>query len=344
MSARCPAAARSSCPGCARSSSRVGITRQAGRARRQARADPAAGGDRGGRHLPPDQPAALHGGGFPAPVRRGDVGRHEQSRPAPSLSQRERERLKIGISACFMHADPARPLFTGKTLQYVEQSIAHWVMSTGALAVMIPSPTGATQRGDVTLDHYAQWLDGLVLHGGADVSPVELWRAAAAGRSGRRQDPRRIRDGPGGRLRAPRQAGVRRLPRPAAAQRRATAARCTRTSRPRCPRRCVHRDAGDLRPQLPHGGDPRRLAAGAALPGRRPGQGQQHPPPGHQGPGARLRGGGGQQRGRRDRGDPAPTRPSRTWRPCSGIPNSTGPARHHRRRGAAGGFPGGRRA
>jgi putative glutamine amidotransferase len=81
-------------------------------------------------------------------------------------------RLKIGVSACFMHADPARTLFTGKTLQYVEQSIAHWVMSTGALAVMIPSPTGATQRGDVTLDHYAQWLDGLVLHGGADVSPL----------------------------------------------------------------------------------------------------------------------------------------------------------------------------
>ncbi len=81
-------------------------------------------------------------------------------------------RLKIGISACFMHADPTRALFTGKTLQYVEQSIAHWVMSTGALAVMIPSPSGATQRGDVTLDHYAHWLDGLVLHGGADVSPL----------------------------------------------------------------------------------------------------------------------------------------------------------------------------
>ena len=87
------------------------------------------------------------------------------------IAQGERQRLKIGISACFMHADPQRPLFTGKTLQYVEQSIAHWIMSTGALAVMIPSPTGATQRGDVTLDHYAQWLDGLVLHGGADVSP-----------------------------------------------------------------------------------------------------------------------------------------------------------------------------
>jgi putative glutamine amidotransferase len=89
---------------------------------------------------------------------------------AENLAPAQR-RLKIGISACFMHADPQRPVFTGKTLQYVEQSIAHWVMATGALAVMIPSPTGATQRGDVTLDHYAQWLDALVLHGGADVSP-----------------------------------------------------------------------------------------------------------------------------------------------------------------------------
>ena len=81
------------------------------------------------------------------------------------------QRLKIGISACFFHADPTRPIFTGKTLQYVEQSIAHWVMSSGVLAVMIPSPAGDTQRGDVTLDDYADWLDGLVLEGGSDVSP-----------------------------------------------------------------------------------------------------------------------------------------------------------------------------
>ena len=81
------------------------------------------------------------------------------------------QRLKIGISACFFHADENRPIFTGKTLQYVEQSIAHWVMSTGALAVMIPSPAGDTQLGDVTLDHYAEWLDGLVLEGGSDVWP-----------------------------------------------------------------------------------------------------------------------------------------------------------------------------
>lgn len=80
-------------------------------------------------------------------------------------------RLKIGLSACFSHADPTRSLFSGKTLQYVEQSIAHWLMSSGAMVVMVPCPTGQTQRGDVTYAHYAQWLDGLVLHGGADVWP-----------------------------------------------------------------------------------------------------------------------------------------------------------------------------
>ena len=80
-------------------------------------------------------------------------------------------RLKIGLSACFQHADPHRPLFTGKTLQYVEQSIAHWIMSAGAMVVMVPCPTGETARGDVSLAHYAEWLDGVVMHGGADVWP-----------------------------------------------------------------------------------------------------------------------------------------------------------------------------
>ncbi len=81
------------------------------------------------------------------------------------------ERLKLGISACFFHADPSRPIFTGKTLQYVEQSIAHWVQSQGALALLIPSPNGDTRRGDVTLEHYADLLDGLVLEGGSDMWP-----------------------------------------------------------------------------------------------------------------------------------------------------------------------------
>ena len=81
------------------------------------------------------------------------------------------DRPKIGISACFMHPDPGRSAFAYKTLQYIEQSMAHWIMSGGALPVLIPSPEGETARGDVTLADYAAWLDGLVVHGGADVWP-----------------------------------------------------------------------------------------------------------------------------------------------------------------------------
>ncbi len=89
----------------------------------------------------------------------------------PGAGPAANDRVKVGISACFFHADPKRPIFTGKTLQYVEQSVAHWVMSSGALAVMIPSPAGDTQKGDVGLDHYADWLDALVLEGGSDMAP-----------------------------------------------------------------------------------------------------------------------------------------------------------------------------
>jgi len=87
------------------------------------------------------------------------------------MTQSVASRLKIGLSACFQHADPARSLFTNKTLQYVEQSIAHWLMSAGAMVVMVPCPTGETARGDTSLMHYAEWLDGVVMHGGADVWP-----------------------------------------------------------------------------------------------------------------------------------------------------------------------------
>lgn len=80
-------------------------------------------------------------------------------------------RLKIGISACFSHPTQERALFKGKTLQYIEESVAHWIMSQGDLAVMIPSPVGLTQKGDVQLGHYAEWLDALVLMGGDDVWP-----------------------------------------------------------------------------------------------------------------------------------------------------------------------------
>ncbi len=63
--------------------------------------------------------------------------------------------------------------FKGKTLQYLEQSVAHWAMAGNALIFMIPTiDTGAIlTRGDLNVNHYADALDGLILQGGADVSP-----------------------------------------------------------------------------------------------------------------------------------------------------------------------------
>lgn len=82
--------------------------------------------------------------------------------------------LKIGISACLLHPESTREAYGSKTLQYVEQCTALWVSRSGALPVMIPSLTDTSScalPGDRRADDYAQWLDGLVLHGGADVWP-----------------------------------------------------------------------------------------------------------------------------------------------------------------------------
>jgi len=83
------------------------------------------------------------------------------------------EPLRIGLSARLLHQPPTELGFRGKTLQYLEQSAAHWIMSHGAMAFMIPTLLSDTphRRAMVTADHYAQQLDGLLLQGGADVDP-----------------------------------------------------------------------------------------------------------------------------------------------------------------------------
>ena len=81
--------------------------------------------------------------------------------------------VKVGIAACFFHADPQRPIFKGMTLQYIEQNMAHWVMQRDAMALMIPSPDGDTRRDASRIDaaNYARELDALLLMGGSDVCP-----------------------------------------------------------------------------------------------------------------------------------------------------------------------------
>lgn len=73
-----------------------------------------------------------------------------------------------------MHQPPRELGFRGKTLQYLEQSVAHWLLAHGALAFMIPAiAQGATlTRANISLGDYVRALDGLVLQGGADVSPA----------------------------------------------------------------------------------------------------------------------------------------------------------------------------
>ncbi len=74
-----------------------------------------------------------------------------------------------------LHADGARALgFGDKTLQYLEASVAHWIMSHGALVFMVPTIASgsAVQRPAVSIRDYVDALDGLVLQGGADVSPT----------------------------------------------------------------------------------------------------------------------------------------------------------------------------
>jgi gamma-glutamyl-gamma-aminobutyrate hydrolase PuuD len=80
--------------------------------------------------------------------------------------------LKIGLSARLMHDPPKELGFRGKTLQYLEQSIAHWLMAHGALVFMVPTTqAGGIERTQVSMHDYVGVLDGLVLQGGADVSP-----------------------------------------------------------------------------------------------------------------------------------------------------------------------------
>lgn len=96
--------------------------------------------------------------------------------PAAQLAPAERELpLRIGLSARLLHADSAGTLgFRNKTLQFLESSLAHWIMAHGALVFMIPTleTEASLRRASVSMRDYVEALDGLVLQGGADLSPT----------------------------------------------------------------------------------------------------------------------------------------------------------------------------
>ncbi|MDQ0624055.1 putative glutamine amidotransferase [Paraburkholderia graminis] len=88
--------------------------------------------------------------------------------------------LRIGVSARIFHPEPGAKGLRGKTLQYLEESIAHWVMSRDVLVFMIPTVghQGMLHPSNIRLRDYAKHLDGLLLQGGADVSPQSYAEAA----------------------------------------------------------------------------------------------------------------------------------------------------------------------
>jgi len=94
-----------------------------------------------------------------------------------------RPRLLIGMSARTYY--PEGPVLDRggvwtKTLYYLEQSVAHWVMSGGALPVMVPAvdADSLVKRHQVELTNYAEALDGLVLQGGQDLAPESYGETA----------------------------------------------------------------------------------------------------------------------------------------------------------------------
>jgi gamma-glutamyl-gamma-aminobutyrate hydrolase PuuD len=81
--------------------------------------------------------------------------------------------LHIGVSARIFHPEAGAKGLRSKNLQYLEESIAQWVMSRDVLVFMIPTVNtdGLLHPSNIRLRDYARHLDGLVLQGGADVSP-----------------------------------------------------------------------------------------------------------------------------------------------------------------------------
>lgn len=73
--------------------------------------------------------------------------------------------LKIGISACFFYPDSERSTFWSKQLCFVEKEFANFWASFGVLPILIPD------LSESNLTSLVNELDGLVLHGGADIAP-----------------------------------------------------------------------------------------------------------------------------------------------------------------------------
>lgn len=82
-------------------------------------------------------------------------------------------KLLIALSPRILRQVPVELGFRGKTLQYLEQSVAHWAMALDAMVVMVPTVEreGSIRRANIDIADMVAALDGLILQGGADIDP-----------------------------------------------------------------------------------------------------------------------------------------------------------------------------
>jgi putative glutamine amidotransferase len=73
--------------------------------------------------------------------------------------------INLGISACFMYPDPQRPVFSRKSLSYLENDMGRYVAKKGVLPVLIPD-----LAQENLLEILAQ-MDAFVFQGGNDLAP-----------------------------------------------------------------------------------------------------------------------------------------------------------------------------
>lgn len=81
--------------------------------------------------------------------------------------------LRIGISARLLHEPPAGLGLPQKRLQFLESSMAHWIMAHGAIPLMMPFVDEASPQlvNRAPVAEMVELLDGLVLQGGIDICP-----------------------------------------------------------------------------------------------------------------------------------------------------------------------------
>ncbi|KFN48263.1 gamma-glutamyl-gamma-aminobutyrate hydrolase family protein [Arenimonas composti] len=101
--------------------------------------------------------------------------------------------LLIGISPRTLREVPVELGFRGKTLEFLENSVPHWLLGLGALPVMVPTVEieGPYRPATATVGDYARQLDALILQGGSDIHPQFYGEPIRHARG--RIDPRRDR-------------------------------------------------------------------------------------------------------------------------------------------------------